>query len=389
MAAVLAVEAPELLIDRLGQSMLAFYADLEARLLTDIARRLAAGAAATPDLLARLQAVRELEDLARSLLTSADPATVAARIIDTAERAGVAVAAAQVGLGGSLARPIPSASAINAIVALRLDLENRLTDMHLRIVRGVADIYRDLAADLLPNFIIGVETVQATRARLADALLDRGLSAFTDASGRQWRIGTYAEMVTRTTGMRALNEATIARFQDLGIGLITPVGSRTACDKCAPWQGKVLSTDGTLPGLVNLPSVFDPNVTVTVRVDATLDHARASGLFHPNCRDVSAPVMPGAGMPVQLPPGFDAASNQAEVAAVRRLRTLEVRVRDAKRRLQVALALGLDEQVPALRRVVRDRQAEIRRHVTTTGVTRRPYREQLTFSDGGTANPRG
>lgn len=34
-------------------------------------------------------------------------------------------------------------------------------------------------------------------------------------------------------------------------------------------------------------------------------------------------------------------------------------------------------------------QANLRKHVGETGITRRPYREQLPFADGGDANPRG
>lgn len=390
MPAALLEAAPGRLIDDLGAGMLALYSGIEADLQREIARRVAAHLGERPDLLARLAAIRELEDRARAILQGADPETLAAGIIGTAAEAGVAVAVAQLELGrGLIGGSLPGSTQVDAVAALRLDLQNRLTIMHRRIVRDIPDVYQQVTAQVVPGFIVGGQSIRTVQAELAAQLLARGITGYVDARGRQWRIGTYAEMATRTTALRALSDAGIARMRRSGLTLVTPVGSRAACPLCAPWQGKVLSTDGTRPGVYTMASLLDPTRLEVVRVDATLDEARSAGLQHPNCRDAMAPVMPGLPMPVDVPPGFEVGVDAAAARATAKLRSLEVAVRDAKRRAAVALELGMDAEAAEYRRVIRARQADIREHVTRTGVTRRNYREQLTFSDGGSANPRG
>src|SRR5690606_16728831 len=98
----------------------------------------------------------------------------------------------------------------------------------------------------------------------------------------------------------------------------------------------------------------------------------------PNCRCTTVPYQPGGAMQ-------SATVHSPKAEADRdRLRELERRVRDLKRRE----AAAFDDITKAdMRRRIRGAQANIRAHVDETGIRRSNYREQLSFSDGGTPGP--
>lgn len=107
-----------------------------------------------------------------------------------------------------------------------------------------------------------------------------------------------------------------------------------------------------------------------LHVDATLTEWRASGAGHPNCRCVLVPGLPGGPDPTRYSTWDKQKEQDRE-----KLRELERDVRQAKRDGDEAR--------------IGEAQAELRRHVRETGITRRGYREQLPFADGGDLNPRG
>jgi hypothetical protein len=116
---------------------------------------------------------------------------------------------------------------------------------------------------------------------------------------------------------------------------------------------------------------------ITVDVAGTLDDWRASGAGHPNCTCTVVEYLPGFSIPTAAS-GYDPAAH----AARDRLRELEVRERDAKRKLLIADAAGDDEKARRQRRRILDIQAETRQHVRESGQTRRYERAQVHFADG-------
>ena len=66
--------------------------------------------------------------------------------------------------------------------------------------------------------------------------------------------------------MEAHLQGTANRLVEQGHDLVKVSTHRGACEKCVPWQGKVLSITGKTSGY------------------PTLEEAKAAGLFHPNCR---------------------------------------------------------------------------------------------------------
>ena len=94
----------------------------------------------------------------------------------------------------------------------------------------------------------------------------QGITAFIDKSGRSWNMATYCEMLTRTSTMQVFHQAKVNEYLAHGEDLVVVTYHTPTCKKCAPWGGKILSLTGETKGY------------------PTMEEAKASGLFHPNCR---------------------------------------------------------------------------------------------------------
>lgn len=362
------------LIESLGGEMLARYSEAEDKLIRLVASYSAdlfddpqSTAAAS---LARFRVIADLRRQSAAIAQQLRDPEFVARILAVAASEGQQAAAVRLGqtvAAGSAITP----TAAHALAASVLDLTNRLDDMTLRISRWAPDAYQRVVSMATASVVLGTDTLQQAQRTAAQRFLARGITGFTDTAGRNWRIGSYAEMATRTSVNRSWMNANIDQQQSSGISLCTIVAGAGACNACASHAGKVYSTDGTPGGSYTLT---DPSgKQVQVDVAGTLDEARGNGWNHPNCRCVVVAYLPGLSIPTGTT--YDP---QAE-ADRDRLRSLERDVRDLKRRDAASFD---DMESQRIRRAIRVKQAQIRDHVEATGLNRRRYREQLGFSDG-------
>lgn len=202
----------------------------------------------------------------------------------------------------------------------------------------------------------GVDEVRAGKAtrragsqQVLNKLIAQGVTGFRDKAGRNWSLSSYTEMAVRTeTQARAL-EAGDTALRAVGLTQVIVSDSPRECPLCRPYEGKVLTLDGSGPG--------------------SLDDARANGFQHPNCTHSYSGYQPGI---TKVEP---AKANPDGYEAKQRQRALERQVRSAKR----AEALALDPAAKAAARArVRDRQAKLREHVKDKGLKRLPGRESVT-----------
>jgi hypothetical protein len=388
------------LIEELGAELAARYAEAEDELIRQVAKRayrdmqlqrLLATAILTAEqqktLSARIdqnrayaelaayraQTIRELQFLAIEVADKLRRANLAQTLIDIAAAEGEAAAAAMLRMarrlpgGGTLT---PTAS--QAVASLTLDMSSRLEAMNWRITRYPQDAYQRVISFTASNTLLGTTTGVQGQAQAVQRFLSQGITGFVDKADRNWRIGSYAEMAGRTAVRRAYEEAGIWRMQQSGINLVTINGAIDACKKCAPWIGKILSTNGQT-GVVTLPHATNDTM-VDVTIYGTLDQAKAAGWGHPNCRDRVAAYLPGltiAQDPVEYSP-------EREVARTKQ-REIEREIRAAKRDAATA---GDDVSRKRAEREVKELQAGLREHLAATGRTRSNYREQLHFADG-------
>lgn len=376
---------PADLIEQLGADIADVYNRLELRLLKQVAKKLRAGRN-TWTQADRARIIAELRDYTQRLVAQL-PADLPAQVIAIAAEHGTIAAAATLGAAKIVrSKTVPTTPAMqHAVAAVQADLTNAFDQVRSRILRypvdqlgrwlgPAGDVYQRTIADTVTGPLMNAEVKESARRLAVRRFLDQGVTGFTDITGRRWRIGTYAEMATRTAVTRAYTDATVWQSQQSGINLAQVVIGYTACSHCGAWAGKTLSTDGTPAGDYQMPSMLGDGA-VTVHVDGTVDEARAAGWQHPNCRCFLVPHIPG---------GTSTATNLTRYdpdaeAARDKQRYMERRVRSFKRRAATAED---DAEATKWKRRARDEQARIRSHVAEHDLPRRSRREQLWFSDG-------
>ncbi|GHU57362.1 hypothetical protein AGMMS49975_22820 [Clostridia bacterium] len=127
-----------------------------------------------------------------------------------------------------------------AMVALAVDVSNRLTAPHSNILRRVNDTYRELQGLTTGNAMArGLTRVQASQ-QFLNKLADKGLTSFVDTNGRQWNMGSYAEMVMRTNAAHFYREGFLDSQAAYGNSLVYVSKHIGACELCTPWEGKIL-----------------------------------------------------------------------------------------------------------------------------------------------------
>lgn len=155
---------------------------------------------------------------------------------------------------------------------------SRIADVLTLAGRQVTDIWRQVQLGRnLAGGALGYETWRQTRDKLQQSLRDGGITAFVDRSGKKWNLKSYASMLSRTELMNVHNEAKRTEFMEHGEDLVIVSSHPGTCEKCAPWQGRVLSLSGKTSGY------------------PTLDQAKEAGLFHPNCRHSYSLYIPDEG----------------------------------------------------------------------------------------------
>lgn len=360
---------PAQIVNELGTVAAEVYARLEERLIARVQQVVDPSA----DLLARQRALQQLRQVAEEELRRLSP-TMGQDFVQIAAERGVQAALDAVRtLPGFPPDSLLQAHSARAMEALALDLTNRLDALNQRILRFPQDAYQRIIAGQTPTLLSGVDTLTKVQRAASTRFLANGIGGFTDRGGRVWNIGTYAEMATRTAALRAWTDASVHAMQLAGVELVSVVVGNDACEPCARWSGKVLSTGALSAGVYELPHATQDHL-VRVKVDGTLDQARDDGWQHPNCRCAVAAFLPGLHV-VGGSTVYDPVMEQERED----LRALERKVRATKRKIA---ATTDPEERAALGKKLRDQQATIRQHIRDTGLMRAPYREQLWFTDG-------
>ena len=141
-----------------------------------------------------------------------------------------------------------------------------LRGTYLPIIRSITDGYRSVVYGVSTLVTTGVTTRLEASAKALERFAKSGITGFKDKAGRQWNMGSYAEMAVRTSTAQASVEGHIETLVANGHNLVIVSNSPEECPMCRPWEGKVLKLNSDIPG---------PYPTV--------DEAIAGGLFHPNC----------------------------------------------------------------------------------------------------------
>jgi len=306
--------------------------------------------------------VRRLVNQVNGELAQQTPALVAAVVAHAYRTAGVTPPSPPPPGGGTVPFPFEPHMSHGDRAARQIvnDLNSELSDVRYRLTRLDDDIYKAIAPDHAIAQVEGrgVTPLQA-QAAAWEEFTRRGVTGFTDKSGRDWQLSSYVEMAVRTASVRAFNAARMEHVASQGGNLLYVTDDGHPCPLCQPWQNRVLaiSPDGEHP---------------------TVDDATAAGLFHPNCRHALTEFVPGRTI---LPePREWTADDQAAYQATQRQRALERAIRAAKRD---ALYAPTPEARQAAAHDVRTAQARLRAFLAdheNLSLLRRYHREQPDLS---------
>lgn len=260
--------------------MLLLHEQAEMEILREINRKLLKGADVTylRGLMDNVNAV--LKDLRAGSLQWTE------EVIPAVYQEGIKLADAQLARLGLEAATGFGAIHQQAVQILADAAFDRLDGSIQTIGRRVDDIYRKAALETTRQAVIGYKTYRQVAKEFAADLDDRGITGFRDARGREWNMKSYASMVARTTTMEAHINGTANRIVESGRDLVKVSDHPGECEKCRPWEGKVLSLTGKTPGY------------------PTFAEARGKGLFHPNCEHA-------LGLEIDLDAEIEAAERQA------------------------------------------------------------------------------
>jgi hypothetical protein len=245
------------------------------------------------------------------------------------------------------------------------ELAQALRATHPRVVAWAEQSYRAVVI-AASNAEGGTRLQQAQRAW--SQLLDKGITGYTDISGRRWSLESYVEMATRSRLADTAVNAHLDRLATAGLDLVIVSDAPGECKLCRPLEAKILSRGIGGARTVQMEHATTDDRMVSVRVWGSVGEARAAGLMHPGCRHSLAAYLPGL---TKVP--TKTADPQGD-AARQRLRALERHVRAWKLRADAALTPEAGRAASAR---VRAYQDLIRDHTSKTGLIRQPKRELI------------
>lgn len=261
---------------------------------------------------------------------------------------------------------IPQGVAAAGTQSIMTEMVSATRQSHQSILRNILDSYREVQRAAA---IESMATGQARIGRIQSTLnkfADRGIKGFTDRAGRSWGMDTYAEMIVRTAVNRAGNEGRIHGFRQNGVNLVIASSHKACAPQCLPYQGRVLSLDGTSgPVVIDIPG----GGTETVHVVASLQEAIKNGYHHVNCRHTESAYIPGMKIPEPIE------TDREDYELSQRQRYIERQIRRWKLREKTAFNA---RQVNDARAKVMEWQKTQREHVKQADWMRRRYdREKI------------
>ena len=173
---------------------------------------------------------------------------------------------------------------------------------------------------------------EATR-KAIHKLAEKGLPGFTDKAGRQWSPEAYVRMDLRSTMGNTARAAQDARCDAYGIDLIEVSSHLGARPKCAPYQGRIFSRDGSR-GITE--DLNGGRIEYTPLSETS--YGEPDGLFGINCGHQQYPFIPGVSLKTYYP--YDEAENAKRYEDTQRQRALERKIRADKRECMMLQEAG-------------------------------------------------
>lgn len=197
--------------------------------------------------------------------------------------------------------------------------------------------------------VSGAESFQTAVRDVLKKLSEKGIPAFIDAGGHEWKPETYVQMDLRTTMGNTARAAQWQRCDNFGVDLIEVDSHLGAREKCARDQGKIYSRSGK-SGTCKDGS---GNVVYYYAFSST-SFGQPDGLFGINCRHNSYPYIPGVSYQRYFP--VDEAENAKRYKEYQTQRALERKIRESKRECMLLSEAGDEEGLKKAALTLRNRK---------------------------------
>lgn len=353
----------------LAAAVSTLYEQAELTLIEKVTKALAEGLDSPLWADLKLRAIGHLRTAIEDIITAlqASAGTAIHQAVTEAYNRGAAAAVVELGAVAPAVAAIPAG--VHAVDRLASALVAETGPVHTRMLRQGLDVYRQVIAETVSAPLLGASTRRQAAERALARFAGRGVTGFVDRSGRAWNMTSYVEMATRSALGRAAVDAHTARLGAAGVDLVVVSDAPEECERCRPWEGKVLRREGASgAGTVEVEHATEDERMVSVRVAGSLPEARAAGLMHPNCRHSVSIYLPGVTRPRPKPP------SRATYEETQQQRYLERQVRKWKREAAGSID---DAKKTKANAKVRAYQARIRELVGETGLPRKSHREQI------------
>lgn len=219
------------------------------------------------------------------------------------------------------------------------------------------------------GFMLSGESPHVAMKTATRQLVKDGLTGFYDRAGRQWEPQSAVEMILRTTGNSAANQAAFTRMDEVGCDVIVVSSHLGARPKCSLVQGKLFSRSGTTK------TVKDKNGAVWQVGDWNkTSYGEPDGILGINCRHHIGMFFDGLSENKQEQ--IDETKNRERYEQEQKQRKLERELRKAKRERDVAKEIGDEDGARYANAKVRAKSKELRSHIEEFDLRRSRVRER-------------
>lgn len=210
--------------------------------------------------------------------------------------------------------------------------------------------------------VTGVESRQAAMRQCISEMIDKGIPAFVDKSGREWSPEAYINMDIRTTCNNVAHQSQFDRMNDYGINLVEVSSHSGSRPKCAKDQGKIFNRNGSGGYTKDLRGN-----KIKYYAWSSSSYGDADGILGINCGHHIYPFVPGISYQTYFPEPQE--ENDKKYKMVQGQRELERRVRKSKNEVMAFEKVGDAEGMQKAKATLKQRQQNLKQYTVDNGLT--------------------
>ena len=256
-----------------------------------------------------------------------------------------------------------------------LGLENHINQTLISTnyqINWIAKAYEQVLNDTVAKVITGFQTPDKAFRNSIYEMVERGItSSFVDKGGHEWSLERYVRTVIKSSTHRVYNDLRIERGHEYGLVtalMSSHVAAREACSHIQGGWVLTVRTEDAPSKYQHIKSIYD------------FGYGKPNGTQGINCSHILYAADPEINKNnIPKPPSPQEAQRNAEIVA--KQRRLEVAVRNAKKALNAAKALGNKEDVSHFESLIRKRQGVLRQFIKDNdSLLHRDYSREAVYS---------